>query len=335
MKFSAYLLFTLSFLYKIDAYDSKGSTLKGNDEHTRRTFEEKKKNLEKQFEEAKSKGWYRKMKKLAIEIVDVKTNLHQIQEDPIRREDMLLKRSSEGKKMFSSENKPQEDMDAMATFREAKVQNWMVKMLDMVNQERKKEGAKNVCLNKKLNQAAERHNKDMYDNRIFEHTGSDGSLPRERVKDAGFAVNAIGQNIARQKKSVDQVMNIWLKTEGQRANIVAPRFTMMGVAWNTEKNLWTQVFASVKSGSKEACMKLDDAGSGGSNNGGEGIQSITEEEEKKECNELSPNSLRTKAWHDRQCEIKCKQKKYLSYNFVSKEKCYCCDPKPPKSKNNF
>jgi len=328
MKFSAYLFFTLTFLYKIDAYDSKGSTLKGNDE-----FEEKKKNLEKQFEEAKSKGWYRKMKKLAIEIVDVKTKLHQIQEDPIRREDMLWKRSSEGKKMFSSENKPQEDMNAMETFREAKVQNWMVEMLDRVNQERQKVGSNKVCLNEKLIKAAERHNKDMSDNKIFEHEGSDGSLPRDRVEDTGYDLSAIGQNIGRSKTSVDQVISTWMKNEGQRGNIIAPRFTMMGAAWNKEKNLWTQVFASVKSGGREACMSMEskDVGSDGSNNGGESIQGITGEE----CNDLT-----TKAWHAVQCWKKCiKVKKFNSSNFVSKKKCYCCmsateQPKPSMTKNN-
>ncbi|RLN49936.1 hypothetical protein BBJ29_001692 [Phytophthora kernoviae] len=97
-------------------------------------------------------------------------------------------------------------------------------MLAAVNAERAAEGLPALCMNSKLQSAAQGHSNDMATNNIFGHTGSDGSSMANRITAAG-------------------------------ANILSPSVTMFGSALavnpdSTYKRYWTQNFAS---GSTESC----------------------------------------------------------------------------------
>merc|ERR1712048_319031 len=116
-------------------------------------------------------------------------------------------------------------------------------MLNRVNDERTERGLTALCLNEKLNKAAEIHNNDMLETGIFSHTGSDGSGARDRIDRVGYNWGSYGENIAQGQISVDEVMDKWMDSDN-KANILGGKFDHLGVAWNTTKNHWTQVFAS-------------------------------------------------------------------------------------------
>ena len=71
--------------------------------------------------------------------------------------------------------------------------------------------------------------RDMAKRHKLDHKGSDGSTVADRVKRAGYVYVRVGENIADGQKTVDQVMDSWMKSPGHRANILA-EFTEMGAA---------------------------------------------------------------------------------------------------------
>ena len=91
-----------------------------------------------------------------------------------------------------------------------------------------------------LEQAAQRHSTDMFDNGFFSHEGSDGTNASHRVSDTGYEWLSIGENIAFGFATIDGVINGWLSSPGHCANIMSPYWQHMGVS-KVDK-YWTQVF---------------------------------------------------------------------------------------------
>lgn len=101
---------------------------------------------------------------------------------------------------------------------------------------------------KKLNEAAGDHARDMARKKYFEHTGSDGSQPKDRVRRAGYQSRLTGENIAYGPVSAEEVVAGWLASPGHCANIMEPRFQDIGVGFATGKKrgqiYWVQNFGS-------------------------------------------------------------------------------------------
>lgn len=96
--------------------------------------------------------------------------------------------------------------------------------------------------NDKLEKAALVHTVDMITKSFFEHTGSDGSTPSQRVTNAGYSWMATGENIAMGYTSEKDVMNAWLASEGHCLNIMRKEFKELGAA--RVGNYWTQEFGT-------------------------------------------------------------------------------------------
>jgi uncharacterized protein YkwD len=105
-----------------------------------------------------------------------------------------------------------------------------------------------VRLSGTLESAARDHVHDMAAHNFFEHTGSDGSSPTERLARTGYRWRLTGENIAYGPTSPEEVVRGWLASPGHCENIMEPRFTEMGVAYavgSTRGNpvYWDQTFA--------------------------------------------------------------------------------------------
>ncbi|KAK1944147.1 Uncharacterized protein P3T76_004059 [Phytophthora citrophthora] len=132
-------------------------------------------------------------------------------------------------------------------------------MLAAVNKERAANGLSALCMNKKLQNAAQRHSDDQAKNNFMAHDGSDGSTMSKRVTDAGYQWNAVAENVAAGQVDVTAVMESWMNSPGHRANILGVDYTMFGTAYaynpeSTYKHYWTQDFGA---GSSEACDGSD------------------------------------------------------------------------------
>ena len=89
--------------------------------------------------------------------------------------------------------------------------------------------APSLSVSQKLNKAAEGHARDMARKKYFEHRGSDGSQPKDRVIRAGYQPRLTGENIAFGPESAEEVIAGWLASPGHCANIMDPRFQSIGI----------------------------------------------------------------------------------------------------------
>jgi uncharacterized protein YkwD len=124
-------------------------------------------------------------------------------------------------------------------------------MLTRVNAVRKKAGLKPLRLNSDLEKAAQRHAEDMLARGYFAHESPSGTTVRERARKAGYAWNAIGENIAFGQTSVQEVIETWMDSPGHRKNILSRNFSELGVGLALGKGrdgkyqiLWVQNFGS-------------------------------------------------------------------------------------------
>jgi len=103
-------------------------------------------------------------------------------------------------------------------------------------------------MSRPLNDAADEHARDMAKKKFFEHEGSDGSQPRDRVLRAGYHSRLTGENIALGPESAEEVVAGWLASPGHCANIMEPRFRDIGVGVATGKKrgqiYWVQNFGA-------------------------------------------------------------------------------------------
>jgi uncharacterized protein YkwD len=102
-------------------------------------------------------------------------------------------------------------------------------LLVVHNRERKQENLGPLKLAPKLCESAAIHARDMAKRQMLDHQGSDGSTVLDRVKRVGYIYLRVGENIANGQKTVDQVMDTWMKSPGHRANILGD-YTEMGAA---------------------------------------------------------------------------------------------------------
>jgi len=106
-----------------------------------------------------------------------------------------------------------------------------------------------VALSAQLNRAALLHAQDMARNDHFEHTGTDGSTPAQRVTRVGYRFRAVAENIAAGANSAAAVVDGWLASPGHCVNIMTPHYQEMGIAYALETQsdagiYWSQVFAT-------------------------------------------------------------------------------------------
>lgn len=124
-------------------------------------------------------------------------------------------------------------------------------MLQLVNEQRQKgcncgsvyyPPTTTLTWNNQLEAAALTHATDMNANNYFSHTGLDGSSPGDRIRKAGYAWQAYGENIARGYSSEESVMRGWILSEGHCKNIMSPGFREFGAA--KVNDYWVQEFGA-------------------------------------------------------------------------------------------
>jgi uncharacterized protein YkwD len=99
---------------------------------------------------------------------------------------------------------------------------------------------------KQLDDAATVHARDMARRKFFDHRGSNGSQPKDRVRRAGYSSRLTGENIAYGPVSAEEVVAGWLASPDHCANIMDPRFRDIGVGVATGRGrgeiYWVQTF---------------------------------------------------------------------------------------------
>ncbi|NIW46693.1 MAG: hypothetical protein GWN30_18645 [Gammaproteobacteria bacterium] len=109
--------------------------------------------------------------------------------------------------------------------------NFEAKVIELINQEREKEGLKPLTEQAQLTQAARLHSEDMACNKFFSHDSPTSGNVDTRVTDQGYQYSAIGENIAGGYDTPSSVVEGWMDSTGHRANILNGSFTQIGVGY--------------------------------------------------------------------------------------------------------
>lgn len=109
--------------------------------------------------------------------------------------------------------------------------------------------AGSLKLNATLNRASLAHAADMAQHSYLAHESRDGSTVAERVTRAGYRWRSVGENIASGQSTPEAVVDGWIRSSQHCANLMAPRFTEMGVAYSVNRAskagiYWVQVFGA-------------------------------------------------------------------------------------------
>ncbi|MBA3674114.1 MAG: CAP domain-containing protein [Chitinophagaceae bacterium] len=99
-----------------------------------------------------------------------------------------------------------------------------------------------IMWNNQLETAAQNHATDMNQKKYFNHTGSDGSNPGDRIKRVGYTWSTFGENIDLSYAGEKAVIKDWLQSEGHCKNIMKAAFKEMGIAKSGD--YWVQVLAT-------------------------------------------------------------------------------------------
>ena len=112
----------------------------------------------------------------------------------------------------------------------------------IVNQERAKEGLSPLKAVPKLNEIAVMRSDELAEK--FSHTRPDGSDCWTAVDNAKVPYRSYGENIAYGADSAEEVMDLWMHSEGHRANILSSDFDYIGIGVYKEgyTYYWTQIF---------------------------------------------------------------------------------------------
>jgi uncharacterized protein YkwD len=119
-----------------------------------------------------------------------------------------------------------------------------------VNEARRLNNLPGLNYSQELGVAAQGHTDDMAANAYVGHSGSDGSTPAYRIRQAGYAGGYGGEATAWGMQSALDVVNFWLGSPAHRLIILNPAVTDLGVGYTqnfASANFWywTAEFASL------------------------------------------------------------------------------------------
>jgi uncharacterized protein YkwD len=125
------------------------------------------------------------------------------------------------------------------------------RMIRAVNDARAQAGVPSLRESDTLNRAAEQHTWDMTAHRFFDHIGSDGSTPEQRVARVGFDASKVAQLIAGQNGDPETVVKTWLRSGEHRDRLLDPQLTHLGAYYDYAPgtffgHYWTVVMARAK-----------------------------------------------------------------------------------------
>ncbi|RBW68314.1 CAP domain-containing protein [Bacillus taeanensis] len=101
-------------------------------------------------------------------------------------------------------------------------------MVNLVNEERQKQGLHPLKVNTKLTEVARVKAKDMIENNYFSHQSPTYGSPFEMMKQFGISYRTAGENLAG-NQTVESAHQGLMNSDGHRANILNENYTEIGI----------------------------------------------------------------------------------------------------------
>ncbi|MEK7521711.1 MAG: CvpA family protein [Patescibacteria group bacterium] len=119
------------------------------------------------------------------------------------------------------------------------------RMLELVNAERAKVGAKPLKVDSTIVLVARAHSQDMWERGYFSHANPDGESPADRMARGGVKFIVAGENLAL-APTVETAHEGLMNSPGHKRNILDPQFGRIGIGvidGGIYGKMWTQNFA--------------------------------------------------------------------------------------------
>jgi uncharacterized protein YkwD len=138
----------------------------------------------------------------------------------------------------------------------AQWQSWECEVLELTNQ-RRAQGAScggvpyppagPLSMQAQLRTSARGHAQDMGDHNYFDHDSQNGDSPFDRMQQAGFQGQTMGENIAAGQNSPAEVVQGWMTSPGHCKNIMQGAYRFIGIGYyygpaSQYGHLWVQNF---------------------------------------------------------------------------------------------
>ncbi len=130
-------------------------------------------------------------------------------------------------------------------------------VVQLTNEARAQYNCPALNVSPELTLAARAHSQDMADHDYFDHKGSDGSQPGDRMKAEGYMWRIAAENILAGSNDAQAIVDFWMNSDGHRANILNCGYKDIGVGFVYDPNdtydnpvypfqyYWTQDFGAL------------------------------------------------------------------------------------------
>ena len=122
------------------------------------------------------------------------------------------------------------------------VRSYETEVIRLVNVQRAQNGLAPLAENWELSRVARWKSQDMSSNGYFSHNSPTYGTPFQMMRSFGLTYRSAGENIAYGQRTPAAVVNAWMNSSGNRANILSKSYTQIGVGYCAEGNYWTQMF---------------------------------------------------------------------------------------------
>ena len=123
---------------------------------------------------------------------------------------------------------------------EESVHKYVLEVVDLVNEERAKEGIAPVELDLVLCDDADIRAQEA--KKSYSHTRPNGQRCFTVLSEASITYRIAGENLGGHIKTPKRAVAAWMKSEGHRKNIMNPRFTHIGIGYVSSGDYWAQFF---------------------------------------------------------------------------------------------
>ncbi len=128
-------------------------------------------------------------------------------------------------------------------------------LLVKINEARAREGVPPVRPNAHLARAAAGHARELASGKTSTHTGSTGSDPLKRIREAGYVPLAWGENFVIGSNNPRTIIEAWLKSPGHREVLLDPAYAEVGLGGvpDSDPPAWVADFGAEKENPKLRC----------------------------------------------------------------------------------
>lgn len=143
----------------------------------------------------------------------------------------------------------------LTTTDDAKLEDLRQQVLNLVNDQREKNGAQALKLNTLLDGSAQQYAQDMAQQGFFSHVSPTGQTLRDRIAASGYENRtfqkscgcipgyALAENLARGQRTPQEAVNAWMKSPEHREALLSTDYTDTGIG--IEAGVWVQHFGGI------------------------------------------------------------------------------------------